>query len=117
MAKCGRNAILDNRIHLDKGVPIRLSDLEMIQQSHKDVPADVSANLCQLLKFHNAKPSSWDKLRLHPVKRLVNPAVIEFLLSFPVSTLAARMASLGRYLKVLNCLMYLWNNPSDDSKM
>ena len=115
VAKCGRNAIIDETINYPGGPLVRLSDLEMLQQSSPDIPIDISATLCKLLKYHHAKPSSWDKLRLDPVKRLVEPGLVRFLSEFPEThAVAPKMRSLGRYLMLLNCVLYLWN---DDSKV
>ena len=116
VCKNGRNAILHKTIQwkdIDNDVKVSLTDLQKLEDNHiAGVDSNVTSALKKLLKFKSCGISSYDKLRLDPVKRLVHRDVINFLdVNFKKNEtdIEKKMLSLSRYLKLLNAVLYLWD--------
>jgi hypothetical protein len=120
VTKCGRNAIIKNKLRWidpvthEKSEPVSLNLVEIIKQDSFTLD-HIRMSLRTLLDYSSAIPSSAQKLSMNPVKRVTKKAFVQYLLDYKLTWAhAVEIQSLGRYLKLLNSILYLWDDTKNE---
>jgi len=124
VTKNGRNAFLKQNsvTYIEDNCTFGFTDLEYLSRD-TNVPDQIRGNISKLLKYINPRPSGYDKLRLKPVKLLLDTELINYLINIDERNskenekLSAENISkakaMGIYFKLLNCVFYLWEFKDD----
>eukprot|EP00012_Vannella_robusta_P010915 CAMPEP_0206209312 /NCGR_PEP_ID=MMETSP0166-20121206/16839_1 /ASSEMBLY_ACC=CAM_ASM_000260 /TAXON_ID=95228 /ORGANISM="Vannella robusta, Strain DIVA3 518/3/11/1/6" /LENGTH=418 /DNA_ID=CAMNT_0053630695 /DNA_START=124 /DNA_END=1376 /DNA_ORIENTATION=+ len=110
VAKSGRNALMNSGVHWgDASSGVKLTLLNRLLVVPGLVADDMRKRITSLMKNFSPTPSTYQKLSVKPIKRIVDPTLISYLDEIASGhALENQILSLTRFLKLMNSVLYLW---------